>query len=80
MSAFANSAPGGFTYRMVLARDGCATTVAVLDAAPRYANSSGLIGTTRGTVPAGIPAGTYLVCTKSDAGVAATWGATLLVG
>ena len=72
ISVFTSSAVPGVAYRMVLSRDGCRTAVAVLNATPRYANTSGVIGSTAGQVPAGTPAGRYQICFLAPAGGGAT--------
>ncbi len=79
VSAFTTSAVPGLDYRLVLSRDGCRTVVAVLNSTPRFASASGVIGTTAGVVPAGIPAGRYQVCflAPSVSGVTMTGPVTL---
>ena len=62
IAVFTSSGVPGVAYRLVLSRDGCRTVLAVLNANPRYANSSGVIGSTSGSVPAGTAPGRYQVC------------------
>lgn len=72
VSLFTSSAVPATTYHLVLSRDGCRTVLAVLNASPRYANTSGVIGPTAGNVPAGTPAGRYQVCFLAPVGSGAT--------
>jgi len=62
IALFTTSGIPGVTYRLVLSRDNCRTVVAVLNNTPRFANSSGIIGSTAGYLPAGTPPGRYQVC------------------
>ncbi len=52
-------------YQLVLATADCGTVVAVLNPNNRFANSSGFIASTVGTVPQGVPPGAYTVCFRS---------------
>ena len=64
-------AVGGFEnvpYLLVLATPGCATQVAVLNPNTRFANTSGFISTTVGSIPAGLQPGPYVVCFRSTTG------------
>ncbi len=67
--AYAVGAFVNVPYQLVLATSGCASTVAVLNPNTRFANSSGFIGTTVGTVPSGSPPGNYVVCFRSTADI-----------
>lgn len=55
-------------YLMILATSGCTTQVAVLNPNTRFANSSGFISNTVGTIPSGVQPGTYVICFKSTTG------------
>ena len=68
VSAFATGAFQNTPYQMVLATAECTTPVAVLNPTTRFANASGFISMTRGTIPAGTPRGTYAVCFRSTSG------------
>lgn len=72
---YAVSAFQNLPYRLVLATSGCAVEVATLNPNNRYANSSGFISTTVGTVPSGVTAGTYAVCFLSTVGEPTATGA-----
>jgi hypothetical protein len=52
-------------YKLVLATEGCSAVVAVLNEATLYAGPSGLIGTTRGTIPPLTLPGDYAVCFRN---------------
>ena len=62
--AYATGALAGVGYQLVLATSGCAATVGVLNANVRISTGSGLIGTTAGPIPSGVPPGSYRVCLK----------------
>jgi hypothetical protein len=66
--AYAVGAFENLAYLMILATSGCTTQVAVLNPNTRFANSSGFISTTVGTIPSGVQQGTYVVCFKSTTG------------
>jgi len=68
VSVFGVGAFANVPYRMVLAAPGCGVVVAVLNPVLRYATTSGYLGRTVGTVPAGVPAGTYTACFKNASG------------
>lgn len=63
--AYAVGAFANVPYRLVLAAPGCSATVAELNSSDRYANASGFIASTVGTVPTGLPPGPYTVCFRS---------------
>lgn len=63
--AYAVGAFENISYQLVLATSGCSATVAVLNPNNRFANSSGFISSTVGTIPSGLPAGPYVVCFRS---------------
>lgn len=65
VNAYAVAAFEDVAYQLVLATSGCNATVAVLNPTQRFANSSGFIPRTVGTIPAGVPAGNYTVCFRS---------------
>lgn len=68
-------------YLLVLTRgQSCSDVVAVLNPTTRFANTSGFIPTTRATIPAGTPAGTYQICFRDTGGATATAAATFTVG
>jgi YVTN family beta-propeller protein len=63
----------GLPYRLVLSRtQACADLVAFVNPTTVVPGASGLIGTVRGTIPAGTPAGTYWLCFRHTAGATAT--------
>ena len=63
--AYAVGAFENVPYQLVLATSGCASTVAVLNPNTRFADTSGFISTTVGTIPSGLPSGSYVVCFSS---------------
>ena len=73
VALYAVGAAPGVPYRAVLSRTpACADLVAHLNPTAVVAGASGLIGTVRGTIPAGTPAGTYWICFRHTAGATAT--------
>jgi YVTN family beta-propeller protein len=73
VALYAVGAAPGVPYRLVLSRTpACADLVAYLNPTTVVAGPNGLIGTVRGTIPAGTPAGTYWVCFRHTAGATAT--------
>ena len=80
VSMFAVAAFENLAYHLVLARDSqCAQVVAFLNPATRFADNSGFISTTRGTVSAGTFPGTYHLCFRPDDGATATAAVTFTV-
>ncbi|MCA1683554.1 MAG: hypothetical protein LC708_00240, partial [Actinobacteria bacterium] len=80
VAAYAVGATPGVPYRMVLSRtSACADLVAFVNPTTVYAGPNGLIGTVRGTVPAGTPPGTYWLCFRHTAGATATGVVTFTV-
>lgn len=85
---YATGAFTGFSYTLVLGNDGgdpghashaCMNTVQILNPNTRFANSSGFISTTAGTVTHTVP-GTYQVCFKDQvANQTGTPGATFTI-
>lgn len=65
LNVYATGAFENISYQLVLALGNCSNTVAVLNATLRFANASGFIPRTVGTVPAGVAAGSYNVCFRS---------------
>jgi len=73
VSLYAVGAASSVPYRLVLSRTpACADLVAYLNPTTVSAGGNGLIGTVRGTIPAGTPAGTYWICFRHTAGATAT--------
>ena len=62
--AYATGTVVGAGYQLVLATLNCAATVGVLNTNVRVSSGSGLIGATAGTIPSGVPPGSYRVCFK----------------
>ena len=80
VALYAVGATPGVPYRLVLSRtSACADLVGFLNPTTVFAGPNGLIGTVRGTVPAGTPAGTYWVCFRHSAGATATGVVSLTV-
>jgi hypothetical protein len=85
ISARAVGAVPNVPYRLVLGIGdptlACTTVVQVLNPTVLYASPSGRIGTTTGTVQAGLPPGTYKLCFEdaSPANATGTGGATFTV-
>lgn len=88
--AYATAAVQGVPYQLVLGNDGgdpghashaCMVAVDVLNPTIVYAGPNGLIGTVRGTVHSGTPAGPYQLCFKdsSPQNSTGTGGATFTV-
>lgn len=69
VSAFQN-----LPYRLVLGTGGCAAEVAVLNPTTRFANASGFLSTTVGTIPPGTAPGAYAVCFLSALGTPSATG------
>ena len=73
VALYAVGALVGVPYRLVLSRTpACADLVAYVNPTTVVAGPNGIIGTVRGTIPAGTPAGTYWVCFRHSAGATAT--------
>jgi hypothetical protein len=79
LAAYGVGGVQGLAYQLVLARDGCADTVAVLNANLVRPGPSGLIGRVRGAVPLGTPPGNYEICFRHDGGMSATGVVTFVV-
>ena len=80
VAAYAVGASQGVPYQLVLSRtSACADLVSVLNPTTVTAGPTGLLGTVRGTIPAGTPAGTYWICFRHTAGATATGVVTFTV-
>jgi uncharacterized protein YkwD len=73
--AYATGALNGAGYQLVLATSDCGAIVAVLNPNVRMSSNSGLIGTTAGNIPSGVPPGTYEVCFKRTSEVTSSTAA-----
>ena len=80
VALYAVGATPGVPHRLVLSRtSACADLVAFVNPTTVSAGPNGLIGTVRGTIPAGTPAGTYWLCFRHTAGATATGVVTFTV-
>ena len=80
VALYAVGATPNVPYRLVLSRtSACADLVAFVNPTTVSAGPNGLIGTVRGTIPAGTPAGTYWLCFRHTAGATATGVVTFTV-
>ena len=80
VALYAVGATPGVPYRLVLSRtSACADLVAFPNPTTVSAGPNGLIGTVRGTIPAGTPAGKYTICFRHTAGATATGVVTFTV-
>ena len=78
ISAYATNAVQNVPYKLVIGTANCGSVVAVLNETSVFAGPSGLLGRVTGTVPAGIPAGSYTVCFRNIVGPATATGVVRL--